>query len=228
MKSTANTTMGPIRAIRAMLAALLGALIMARAGQLPAATIEGVVTDTSGEPLYKVPVCLKLDAADADCHRIRNTDQRGQYRFNGIKDGSYAVEVFQDQSASGRRFETYRTYVWAPKIRTVSLAGKNTAETIDPFVGKFNFSNYQRVVTLTAADFPELSTIDYQSQYVALKVFVPSGTPDVPPETIYLGQVTSPDTLAIEASLPLAVSAIGYQIYSASLSLSGSIILSDG
>ncbi len=228
MQNTANSITGPTRATRTTLAALLGTLIMAKAGQLSAGNIEGVVTDNSGEPLYKVPVCLKLDAADADCHRIRSTDQSGQYRFNGVKDGTYTVEVFQDPSASGRRFETYRTYVWAPKSRTVSLAGKNAAGALDPFVGKFNFSNYQRVVTLTAADFPELSTIDYQSQYVALKVFVPSGSPDVPPETIYLGQVTSPDTLAIEASLPLAASTIGYQIYSASLSLSGSIILADG
>ena len=228
MQSNANTTIGPARAARATLASLLGVLILAKAGQVSAATIEGTVTGTDGEPLYKVPVCLKLGAADADCHRIRTTDQWGQYRFNGIKDGDYTIEVFKDPSASGRRFETYRTYVWAPKNQSVSLAGKNASGTLDTFVGKFNFSNYQRAVTLTAADFPELSTIDYQSEYVALKVFVPSGSPDVPPQTIYLGQVTNPESLAIEASLPLAASTVGYQIYSASLSLSGSIILADG
>jgi hypothetical protein len=229
MQANANTASGPARAVRATLAALLGTLILAKAGQVSAATIEGSITGTDGEPLYKVPVCLKLDPADAECHRIRTTDQGGQFRFNGIKDGTYTVEVFQDPTASGRKFEIYRTYVWAPKSQTVSLAGKNASGTLDTFMGKFNFSNYQRVVTLTAADFPELSTIDYQSEYVALKVFVPSGSPDVPPETIYLGQVTNPAGLAIEASLPLAASTIGYEIFSISgLSLSGSIILADG
>ena len=225
----ANTTIGPARAVRATLAALLGTLILAKAGQVAAATIEGSVTGTDGEPLYKVPVCLKLDPADTECHRIRTTDQSGQYRFNGIKDGDYTIEVYKDPSASGRRFETYRTYVWAPKNQGVSLAGKNASANLDTIVGKFNFSNYQRAVMLTAADFPELSTVDYQSEYVALKVFVPSGSPDVPPETIYLGQVTNPASLAIEASLPLAASTIGYEIFSISgLSLSGSIILADG
>lgn len=229
MQTNTSTSINPARAGRGTFAGLLGALILVQGGQISAATIEGVVTSPAGEPLYKVPMCLKLDAADADCHRIRTTDQQGQYRFNGIKDGNYTVEVFKDPSASGRRFETYRTYVWAPQSQVVSLAGKNASGTLDTFVGKFNFSNYQRAVTLTAADFPELSTIDYQSEYVALKVFVPSGSPDIAPETIYLGQVTNPDSLAIEASLPLAASAIGYEIFSISgLSLSGSIILADG
>ena len=57
---------------------------------------------------------------------------------------------------------------------------------------------------------------------------MPATTPDTPPETIYLGRVTNPDSLVIEASLPLAASTIGYQIYSASLSLSGTIVLADG
>jgi len=95
------------------------------------------------------------------------------------------------------------------------------------FAGKFNFSNFQRTLTLTSVDFPELSSIDLQSDYVALKVFLPSPDQGQPPETIFLGQVTGLDQLLIEASVPLAVAEIGYEIFSASLSISGAIILAN-
>lgn len=194
-----------------------------------AATLGGTVTSPDGEPLYRVPICLKIDTSERDCVRVRKTNQRGEYQFNGLKTNtSYTVEVFQDSSAAGRKFEEYRTYVWEPQYQKVTNKLKNYSLQLETFVGKFNFSNFQRVVTLTSADFPELSSIDLTSEYVALKVFVPSTDAESPPETIFLGQVTNLDNLVIEASVPLAASAIGYQIYSATLSLDGSIILADG
>jgi hypothetical protein len=194
-----------------------------------AATLGGIVASPDGQPLYRVPICLKTDTSESDCVRVRKTDRQGQYQFNGLKTNtSYTVEVFQDSSAAGRKFEEYRTYVWEPKAQGVATLQKSERLQLETFIGKFNFSNFQRVVTLTAADFPELSSLDLTSEYVALKVFVPSTDAESSPETIFLGQVTNLDILLIEASVPLAASAIGYQIYSATLSLDGSIILADG
>lgn len=199
------------------------------AGAVAAASIEGVVTDPAETPLYKVAVCLKsIDTGD-DCAKVRFTDQKGQYRFNGLKpDMSYSVEIFADTSAAARKFEQYRTYVWEPRQRAAGVAGKNESVELQPFVGKFNFSNFQRVITLTGADFPELSGIDLQADYVALKVFLPSLREGEPPETIFLGRVTDAGQLVISASLPLAAREISYEIYSASLSFTGSIPVAEG
>jgi hypothetical protein len=140
--------------------------------------------------------------------------------------GDYRVLVYADRSAAARRAEAYATYVWAPLEQTVAIDSRDAQVTLETFVGKFNFSNFQRILTLTAADFPELASLDLAGEYVALKVFIPTAHPQEPPETIYLGRVTRIDGLRIEASLPLAVDTIHYEIYSATQSLSGTVSLS--
>ena len=202
-----------------------GGLLVA-AGWCSAASIEGTVTDADGAPLYRVPLCLKLSSSESECHRLRWTDQQGGYRFSGIKGGpDYHVEVFTDSSASGRKYESYRTYVWEPLEQRVPAIDKNERVELPPFRGKFNFSNYQRAITLTAVDFPELASLDLQGSYVALKVFIPSLREGEPPETTFLGQVTDAARLSIGASVPLAATAIGYEIYGAGVSFSGVIPL---
>lgn len=193
-----------------------------------AASIQGAVNNANGDPLTKVPICLKASSSSRDCVRLRRTDQRGKYQFNGLKAGqSYSVHIFQDTSASGRKFEQYKTYVWEPRSQPAAITAKNETLRLETFVGKFNFSNFQRVITLTSDDFPELSSLDLLSDYLVLKVFLPAPDADQPPETIFLGHVTGLDQILIEASVPLAVSAINYEIFSATLSMSGSIILAD-
>lgn len=212
------------RKIRCMLA-LCG--LLGIGGTAIAASIEGVVTGVTGEPLERVPVCLALSSSEDSCEKLRWTDRKGGYSFNGVKAGSdYLVRIFADRSPDGRRAETYTTYVWSPAEQPVVIDSRSEQLRLEAFVGKFNFSNFQRILTLTATDFPELETLDLQGSYVALKVFIPSSRPQEPPETIYLGQVTSLENLRIEASLPLAMDAIYYEIYSATLSLSGAIALS--
>ncbi len=191
-----------------------------------AASFQGAVTDERGAPLPKVPICLSDLEEGRGCIKVQSTDRRGNYRFNGVKDGvSYRVSVFQDDSAAGRKFERYRTYVWAPGHQLAQPALKNETLNLAPFVGKFNFSNFQRGLVLTATDFQELASIDLQGAYVVLKVFIPPRDPADTPETIYLGQVTDPAKLHIVASVPLATSSLAYQIYSESLSLDGIISL---
>jgi hypothetical protein len=191
-----------------------------------AASIQGSARNQdTGAPLVKVPVCLAPLSTPTECSRIRWTDKKGKYSFSGLHAGEdYAVIVNGDTSAHNRKFEAYANYVWTKQKHTVAIRSKRDKIQAH-FTGKFNFSNFQRVINLTAADFPELDSLDLAGSYVALKVFTLSLTQDQPPETIFLGQVSSVDTLKISASVPLASSSIGYEIFSATLSLSGSIAL---
>jgi hypothetical protein len=191
-----------------------------------AASIEGRAINFRGEPLYKVSVCLSENGSAGQCTRVRWTDKKGNYSFTGIKpDGNYDVVVNGDTSAANRKMASYANYVWEPALHTTAIQSQNDKVTLADFVGKFNFSNFQRILVLSAADFPELAGIDLEGSYTALKVFIPSSQEGEPPETIFLGQVHSGARLEIEASVPLSATTIGYEIYSAVLAINGTIAL---
>jgi hypothetical protein len=191
-----------------------------------AASVQGDVRhQDTDEPLVKVPVCLAPASTPTDCLRVRWTDKKGEYSFSGLQEGAvYTVIVNGDSSAANRKFEAYANYAWSNKAQNVAILSKRDKHEVK-FKGKFNFSNFQRIINLTAADFPELGSLDLAGTYIALKVFTLSLTDDQPPETIFLGQVSNVDTLKISASVPLASSSIHYEIFSATLSLNGSIAL---
>jgi len=191
-----------------------------------AASIAGsALNQDTGAPLVKVPICLAPPSTPTNCTKIRWTDKKGKYSFSGLRAGEdYAVIVNGDTSASNRKFEAYANYVWTKQKHTVAISSKSDKIQAH-FTGKFNFSNFQRIINLTAADFPELGSLDLAGSYVALKVFTLPLIEDQPPETIFLGLVSSVDTLKISASVPLASSSIRYEIFSATLSLNGSIAL---
>jgi hypothetical protein len=190
------------------------------------ASISGHAADTDGTALTKVSICLALASTPDTCERVRWTDKKGKYTFSGLKSGiDYIVTVNGDSSVSNRKFEQHANYAWQPRKHTVTINSKNEKLTVEGFVGKFNFSNFQRIVSLRAADFPELSSIDLAGTYVGLKVFIRSGKIDEPPKTIFLGRVRDGEKLKIRASVPLASSVIEYEIFSSSLALSGSIAL---
>jgi hypothetical protein len=199
------------------------------AGVAAGAEISGVVTGLDGAPLYRAPVCLRLEADAQECLKLRFTDRKGEYSFKGLKTGdNYTVSIFLDKAASARKFEAYKTYVWTPGSQSTDLARKYDAVALAPFVGKFNYSNYQRAIQMTAADFPELGQVDLSSQPVFLKVsYQPVQSPELPPETIFLGQVGDPAAVRLEATVPLAVNGIDYQLFSADFSYTGRISLAD-
>lgn len=188
------------------------------------ASISGRTVDAEGIALEKVSVCLSLASTPESCERVRWTDKKGAYTFNGLKSGTdYIVSVNGDSAASNRKFERHANYAWEPREYRATINSKNERLAVEGFVGKFNFSNFQRIVSLRAADFPELSSIDLAANYVALKVFISSGKDDEPPETIFLGRVVDGEKLKIRASIPLACSTIEYEIFSSNLALNGSI-----
>ncbi|MEH6517202.1 MAG: carboxypeptidase-like regulatory domain-containing protein [Halioglobus sp.] len=210
--------MALVRNIGVTLALLLSAQVAS------GASISGQTVDTDNSALTKVSICLALASSPSDCERVRWTDKKGGYTFSGLKPGiDYIVTVNGDSDASNRKFERHANYVWEPREHKAAINSKNEKLAVESFVGKFNFSNFQRIVSLKAKDFPELSSIDLAGSYVALKVFISSGKADEPPETIFLGRVIDGEKLKIRASVPLTSSSIEYEIFSANLSLSGSI-----
>jgi hypothetical protein len=73
-----------------------------------------------------------------------------------------------------------------------------------------------------------VGTSSLAAEPVFLKVaFPPVEPPELPPETIFLGQVTDPASMRLEASVPLAVTGFDYQVFSAAFSYSGRISLAD-
>jgi len=205
----------------------LAALCLSLCAQLASgASIAGRAIDVDGEPLYKVSICLIQVGITGKCDKVGWTDKKGGYSFSGLKPGNnYTIVVNGDTSAANRKLASYANYVWEPAVRTAAIQSQKEKVEVADFVGKFNFSNFQRIVTLGAIDFPDLASIDLDGSYTALKVFIPSSQEGVPPETIFLGQVHSVARLEIEASVPLSVTTIGYEIYSAVLSINGSIVL---
>jgi len=207
--------------VRNLVAAL--ALLLCAQGA-SSASISGRTVDADGAALTKVSVCLALASTPSTCERVRWTDRKGAYTFNGLKPGiDYIVTVNGDSTASNRKFERHANYAWQPREHSATINSKNEKLAVGDFVGKFNFSNFQRIVSLSAADFPELSSIDLTGSYVALKVFISSGKLDEPPQTIFLGRVLEREKLEIRASVPLSCSVIEYEIFSSNLALSGSI-----
>lgn len=214
------------RASRTIFAIALASAAILFAQLANAASIQGSASNQdTGAPLAKVSVCLAPLSNPRDCSKIRWTDKKGKYSFSGLQVGNdYAVIVNADTSARNRKFEAYSNYVWTKQKHTVAIRSKRDKIQAH-FAGRFNFSNFQRVINLTAADFPELDSLDLAGSYVALKVFTLSLTDEQPPETIFLGQVSSLDAVRISASVPLTSASIQYEIFSAVLSLSGSIAL---
>lgn len=193
-----------------------------------AASISGTVVDSDGAPLYQVPVCLQESDQEQECIKLRFSDRQGKYSFNGLKvGGQYSLSIFYDKSAAARKFQAYRTYVWTPS-QVIAIENKRDAILLPAFEGTFGFSNFQRVIELVAADFPELNQVDLNAGTVFLKVAFDSvASPDLPPETVFLGTVSNPDNLRLEASVPLAVTGIDYQIFGVDFSYDGRISLAE-
>lgn len=194
-----------------------------------AASVTGTVVDSGGEPLSQVPVCLReAELEQQDCLKLRFSDRRGNYSFNGLKAGKdYSLSIFYDKSATARKFQKYTTYVWTPS-QSVAITNKRDSVLLPAFQGTFGFSNFQRVIELSASDFPELSQVDLNAGVVFLKVAFDSvASPDLPPETIFLGTVNDPEQLQLEASVPLAATVIDYQIFGANFSYDGRIPLAE-
>lgn len=192
------------------------------------AEITGRVVDDQGRALAYVPICLKHSGEGQDCLEIQFTDKKGDYRFRGRKLArKLIVEVHSDNRAATRRFNRFGNYSWVPTHQQAALTRRGEEIALAPFVGSFDFRNFQPTLLLTAEDFPELSEFDLAGDYVVLKV---SHAPDralQPPNTVFLGRVTDASRIRLQASLPASVAVVDYEIYSAQHRVSGRIDLVD-
>lgn len=191
-----------------------------------AGSIDGRVLDKDQVGLDKVKVCMADASAPQTCVKQSQTDRFGYYSFNGVKPGNYVVGVDRERTASGRRTEAFKTFVWT-KAMPVSLASNKDRRELSDIVGKFNFSNFQRSLELRAADFPELTGFDPYAEPVFIKVYHAAVAAGGEPETVFIGRVGNTARMSIEASIPLATTELAYDIYSASASASGVIAVSN-
>jgi hypothetical protein len=123
------------------------------------------------------------------------------------------------------REDQYSNYVWTPALATVSVVSAFDVVGAIDFTGAFNFSNYRRAIRLTGEHFSLLEQFDTATTFVFLKVYTFESDEE---RLIFLGQVTDPDALQIEISLPLSVSVLLYDVFSPDASASGSIQVSTG
>ena len=185
-------------------------------GQYTFASIE-----TAGE--YLVEVFASFSASPA-----RSRGNGSTTRDRGARATRFSDSLRQPRSWRAEpepRSDLYANYVWAPELALVSVAtGFDVVGDVD-FTGTFNFSNYQRAIRLTSEHFPPLEEFDLEGSFVFLKLYTYESSEE---RLLFLGQVTSPDALLIEVSLPLSVRVLLYDVFDPDASVSGSIQVSTG
>ena len=194
-----------------------------------AADISGRVVDDAGNFLKGIQICLKSEPSSLkDCTRIKRTDAKGNYEFKGLKPGSsYSLRIHLDRDAKQRKYQQFKNFVWEPLIQNLEIRNRRDQVNLRDFVGKFDFSNFQRVIKLVSADFPEFGGIDTSKESVALRVYIKAEGDSNESQTIFLGQVVDPNSLWIEASIPRSVRQIQYEILRVGQSTYGLISLSE-
>lgn len=213
-----------------------------------AAEIRGSVIGDDG-PLVGVPVCLVLEDVGTACRRVVTTDRRGQYAFTKLRRlGNYAVEILTTAPENTCRPPVKRTrspilddaqaldarpqarlsnYIWDPERAPVELTPSQSSVAEVDFAGTFSYNNFHRTLCLSRSNFPELAQFDTFVDFVFLKLYAIDATTEEQ-QLIYLGQVNNPSTLSIEASVPLAVTELQYQIYGTVGSADGVLTLDNG
>ena len=90
------------------------------------ASISGRAVDTDGVALTKVSICLSLASSPSTCERVRWTDKKGAYTFNGLKPGiDFILTVNGDSTVSNRKFEQHANYAWQPREHRATINSKN-------------------------------------------------------------------------------------------------------
>ena len=188
--------------------------------------IKGRITNEGGLPLAKALVCLAEEGSPKACVKTGSTNKNGIYAFKGLKKNVlYTVAINKSSSVSGRKQDLYPNYIWTPSSTEVVL--KSKSETVDhqDIVGTFNFSNFQQVLRLTSADFPELGNFDVLQDYVYLKLYLIDNN-NGEQKLVFLGQVASTESLAIDVSVPLVTTELHYEIFSSTYAVENTISLS--
>ncbi|MDA9981354.1 carboxypeptidase-like regulatory domain-containing protein [Gammaproteobacteria bacterium] len=187
--------------------------------------IKGRITDEGGIPLAKVLVCLAAEDSQKACVKTGSTNKNGVYAFKGLKKNVlHTVMINKSLSVTGRKQDLYPNYIWTPSSTEVILKSKSEIVYHQDIVGTFNFSNFQQLLRLTSADFPELENFDVLQDYVYLKVFLIDNN-NGEQKLVFLGQVTSAESLAIDISVPMVTTELHYEIFSSTYAVANTISL---
>jgi hypothetical protein len=185
------------------------------------ASVGGVVVDENGQSIPQSTVCLSSQSAVAgtgpDCLQTQTTDAQGNYSFSQVDAGSYVVTI-----TDGR----FPAYVWQPSAVGGKVTLKQPSDAVDGFNFKrqFGFSNFQKPITISGSDLPELSGFDLSQDTVFVKVYAVDPANPAQQTVFFLGKVTDMN-LKFAASAPWAVKEVRYEIFSPTASTQGSLFV---
>jgi hypothetical protein len=193
-------------------------LLMIASKAALSASVGGVVVDENGQAIPQSTVCLSPQSAAAPgCLQTQTTDAQGNYAFSQVDAGAYVVTITDDRFAA---------YVWQPS----AVGGKVTLKQPSDAVGSFNFkrqfgfSNFQKPITISGSDLPELGGFDLSQDTVFVKVYAVDPANPAQQTVFFLGKVTDMN-LKFAASAPWTVKEVRYEIFSPTASTQGSLLV---
>jgi hypothetical protein len=181
--------------------------------------VSGRVTDENERSLSGMSVRL-LVGSSAECLAETVTDDDGRYRFTLWRRGinlvrrDFTVEVLGDGLSS---------YVFTPASADVTFLHWHDVRDDVDFAGVFDFRNFQRLLRLTADDFPDLAGFDLVGDYVFLKVYTSDPEEPSVQDLIFLGRIASADSVLVDASITRSMTELQYEIFGTSNSVNGTI-----
>jgi hypothetical protein len=186
------------------------------------ASVGGVVVDENGQSISQSTVCLSSQSVAAggttpNCLQTQTTDAQGNYAFSQVDAGAYVVTIID-----GR----FPTYTWQPVVvgGKVSLKQSSDATTGFNFKRQFSFSNFQKPITISGSDLPELSSFNLSQDTVFLKVYAVDPANPTQQTVFFLGKVTDMN-LKFAASAPWTVKEVRYEIFSPTAATQGSLFV---
>jgi hypothetical protein len=194
--------------------------LMAASNAALGAYVSGEVVDQNGQPISQSTLCLSSQSvvvtAAPNCLQTQTTDAKGNYSFSQIAPGAYTVTIID-----GR----FPTFTWLPVARTVTVVQFSDTITGFNFNRQFSFSNFQKPVTISGANLPELAGFNLSQDTVFVKVYAVNPANPTQQTVFFIGRVTNEANLKFAASAPWAVNQVIYEIFSPTAAVQGSLFI---
>jgi hypothetical protein len=184
------------------------------------ASVSGTVSDENGQAIAQSVICLSaasdLPAAKPVCLQTQTTNASGAYAFNLVNPGTYLLTIID-----GR----FPTFTWLPVARKLTLARPSDLVTGFNFKRQFSFSNFQKPVSISGTDLPELAGFNLSQDTVFVKVYAVDPANRSRQTVFFMGRVTSGTNLSLVASAPWTVREVVYEIFSLTAARQGSLFI---
>jgi hypothetical protein len=184
------------------------------------ASVNGTVVDENGQPISQSTLCLSSQSAvvtaTTDCLQTQTTDAQGNYNFTQVDAGAYVVTITDSR---------FPTFTWLPVARKVTFAQSSDTITGFNFKRQFSFSNFQKQISISGSDLPELVGFNVSQDTVFVKVYAVDPADPTQQTVFFLGKVTSDTNLKFAASAPWTIKEVKYEIFSPTASAQGSLFV---